>query len=51
MTNTKELFYGDGNDTVVLPAQAKGGTVLTDPHTKPGQLIPTKKVIQKGFSK
>lgn len=48
----KDLFHGQGNSTVAMPKQAfKGKVVLTDPHTSPGKLLPTKKIVQKGYSK
>lgn len=47
----KDLFHGQGNSTVALPGKMKGATKLTDPHTSPGKLLPTKKVVRKGWSK
>lgn len=47
----KDLFHGQGNDTISLPSHLKGGKKLTDPHTSPGVKLPTKKKTQKGWNK
>ena len=50
----KDLYYGDGNLTVksTIPTKIKNKAGITDPHLKNvGKLLPTKKVIQKGWSK
>mgnify|MGYP000884410968 FL=1 len=50
----KDLYYGDGNSTVksTIPTKIKNKVGITDPHLKNvGKLLPTKKVIQKGWSK
>lgn len=47
----KDLFHGQGNQTVGLPKGLKGKTVKTNPHATPGKLLPTKKVVKKGWSK
>jgi hypothetical protein len=49
--NQKDLFHGQGNQTVALPKGIMGKTVMTDPHTSPGKLLPTKKTVQKGWNK
>lgn len=52
MANQKDLFHGEGNATVAMPKKAKArSTKATDPHTSPGKLLPTKKIVQKGWSK
>lgn len=47
----KDLFHGQGNQTIALPSQIKGKTVKTNPHATPGKLLKTKKVTQKGWNK
>ena len=48
----KDLFHGQGNQTVKLPKSLIGKTVLTNPHATPGNLEKgIKKVVQKGWSK
>lgn len=47
----KDLFHGQGNSTVSLPKHLVGGKKLTDPHTSAGKTLPTKKKVQKGWSK
>lgn len=47
----KDLFHGQGNQTVALPSKIKGKTTKTNPFATPGKLLPTKKVVQKGWSK
>lgn len=50
--NQMDLFHRDGNSTVGLPSSVKSNKKkMTDPHTSPGALLPTKKVVQKGWSK
>lgn len=48
MAKEKDLFHGQGNSTVGNHISKK---VLTDPHTSPGVLLPTKKKVQKGWNK
>jgi hypothetical protein len=52
MANEKDLFHGQGNETVALPSHLVGKTVKTNPHATPGKLEKglTKKV-QKGWNK
>lgn len=48
----KDLFHGQGNQTVKLPSHVTGKTTLTDPHTSPGVLAKgLKKTVQKGWNK
>lgn len=47
----KDLFHGQGNNTVKLPRGIMGKTVLTDPHTSPGKLLPSTKKVEKGWNK
>ena len=49
----KDLFHGEGNSTVGLPKNINSGKkILVNPHgQKPGKLLSTKKVTQKGWSK
>lgn len=47
----KDLFHGQGNSTVGLPAKMKGPKRLTDPHTSAGKTLPTVKKVQKGWNK
>lgn len=49
--NQEDLFHGQGNQTVGLPKHITGKTVLTDPHTSAGKLLPTKKKVHKGWNK
>jgi hypothetical protein len=51
MAKEKDLFHGQGNQTVALPSKLTGKTVLTNPHATPGKLLPTKKKVQKGWNK
>jgi hypothetical protein len=50
----RDLYHGDGNSTVAstIPTKIKNRVGLTNPYLKDaGKLLPTKKVIQKGWSK
>ena len=48
----KDLFQGQGNDTVGLPKHiVSGKRVVTDPHTSAGKLLDTVKKTQKGWNK
>lgn len=47
----KDLFHGQGNNTVALPKKLRGKTVKTNPHATAGKLLPTKKKVQKGWNK
>ena len=51
-SSNKDLFHGQGNQTVGLPKNLVGKTVLTNPHATPGNLEKgIKKVVQKGWNK
>lgn len=50
----RDLYHEDGNSTVKssIPTKIKNKAGMTNPHQKDaGKLLPTKKVIQKGWSK
>lgn len=50
----KDLYHGDGNSTVKssIPTKITNKAGITDPHQKNvGNKLPTKKVVQKGWSK
>ena len=50
----RDLYHGDGKSTVKssIPTKITNKAGMTNPHQKDaGKLLPTKKVIQKGWSK
>lgn len=49
----KDLFHGQGNQTVALPSKVKSSKkVFTDPEGhNPGNLLKTKKSVRKGWNK
>jgi hypothetical protein len=54
MAKKKDLFHGQGNSTVKssIPHGIKNKAGKTDPEQRnAGKLLPTKKVVQKGWNK